>query len=295
MPLQPGSVIGSYEILDAIGAGGMGEVYRALDTTLRREVAIKVLPEAFAGDAERLSRFEREARLLAALNHPAIATIHGMEHDGGRIFIVMELVDGEDLGAHMGDGALSVPESLRIARQIAEALEAAHARGVIHCDLKPANVALTRDGRVKLLDFGLARAFAPERASTDMSRSPTLTADLEPAGNVFGTISYMSPEQARGREIDKRTDIWAFGCVLYEMLTGRKAFTGESLTDTLAHVIEREPDWRVVPDTTPEVIRRLLERCLRKDVRRRLRDIADARIEIDDAIAAPASPADRAA
>jgi len=286
MPLQPGSVIGSYEILDAIGAGGMGEVYRALDTTLRREVAIKVLPEAFAGDAERLSRFEREARLLAALNHPAIATIHGMEHDGGRIFIVMELVDGEDLGAHMGDGALSVPESLRIARQIAEALEAAHARGVIHCDLKPANVALTRDGRVKLLDFGLARAFAPERASTDMSRSPTLTADLEPAGNVFGTISYMSPEQARGREIDKRTDIWAFGCVLYEMLTGRKAFTGESVPDTLAAIFEAEPDWGALPPRVPGRVRELLRRCIQKDPNKRLRDAGDARIELDDSVSA---------
>jgi Flp pilus assembly protein TadD/TolB-like protein len=245
-----------------------------------------VLPDVFAGDAERLAKFEREARLLAALNNPAIATIHGMEHDGERSFIVMELVDGEDLGARLGGGgALPVPEALRIARQIAEALEAAHARGVIHCDLKPANVALTRDGRVKLLDFGLARAFAPERASTDMSRSPTITADLEPAGNVFGTVSYMSPEQARGREIDKRTDIWAFGCVLFEMLSGRKAFSGDSVPDTLASIFEAEPDWGALPARVPGRVRELLRRCIQKDPNRRLRDVGDARIELDDSVA----------
>jgi Flp pilus assembly protein TadD/TolB-like protein len=282
--LAPGTILGGYEIVAPIGAGGMGEVYRALDTTLRREVAIKVLPEAFAQDAERLARFEREARILAALNHPSIATIHGMERSGGRTFIVMELVDGEDLGARLAGGALPVPEAMRIARQIAEGLEAAHARGVIHCDLKPANVALTRDGRIKLLDFGLARAFAPERPSTDMSHSPTLTQDLAPVGNVFGTVSYMSPEQARGRDIDKRTDIWAFGCVVYEMLTGRKAFTGESIPDTLASIFESEPDWSALPPRVPGRVRELLRRCIQKDPNRRLRDAGDARIELDDSI-----------
>ena len=282
--LSPGTTLGSYEILDAIGAGGMGEVYRALDTRLRREVAIKVLPEAFAEDADRLSRFEREARLLAALNHPAIATIHGMERDGGRTFLVMELVDGDDLGARLGAGPLPLPEALRIARQIAEGLEAAHARGVIHCDLKPANVALTRDGRVKLLDFGLARAFAPERAASPLSHSPTITADLAPMGNIFGTVSYMSPEQARGREIDKRTDIWAFGCVLFEMLSGRKAFTGESVPDTLAAIFEAEPDWGALPERVPGRVLELLRRCIQKDPSRRLRDAGDARIELDDSL-----------
>jgi len=282
MTLPAGTRLGSYEILDAIGAGGMGEVYRALDTRLRREVAIKILPEAFAQDAERLARFEREARLLAALNHPAIATIYGMEQEAGRGFIAMELVDGQDLGARLATGPMQPSEALRIARQIAEALEAAHARGVIHCDLKPANVALTRDGRVKLLDFGLARAFAPERTSTDMSHSPTITADLAPAGNVFGTVSYMSPEQARGREIDKRTDIWAFGCVLFEMLSGRKAFTGESVPDTLASIFEAEPDWGALPPRVPSRVRELLRRCIQKDPNRRLRDAGDARIELDE-------------
>ncbi|HEX4439104.1 MAG TPA: protein kinase [Thermoanaerobaculia bacterium] len=282
MTLPAGTRLGSYEILDAIGAGGMGEVYRALDTKLRREVAIKILPEAFSQDAERLARFEREARLLAALNNPSIATIYGMEQEGGRGFIVMELVDGQDLGARLGAGPLPASEALRIARQIAEALEAAHARGVIHCDLKPANVALTRDGRVKLLDFGLARAFAPERTSTDLSHSPTITADLAPAGNVFGTVSYMSPEQARGREIDKRTDLWAFGCVLFEMLSGRKAFTGESIPDTLAAIFEAEPDWGALPPRVPGRVRELLRRCIQKDPNRRLRDAGDARIELDE-------------
>jgi Flp pilus assembly protein TadD/TolB-like protein len=282
--LPEGTVLGSYEVIAPIGAGGMGEVYRALDTTLRREVAIKVLPEAFAQDAERLARFEREARILAALNHPSIATIYGMERDAGRTFIVMELIDGEDLGARLSAGGLPLPEALRIARQIAEGLEAAHARGVIHCDLKPANVALTRDGRVKLLDFGLARAFAPERPATDASHSPTLTQDLAPAGNVFGTVSYMSPEQARGRDIDKRTDIWAFGCVLFEMLTGRKAFTGESIPDTLASIFEAEPDWSALPPRVPGRVRELLRRCIQKDPNRRLRDAGDARIELDDSI-----------
>ena len=241
MTLSAGERLGFYEVLAPLGSGGMGEVYRALDTRLQREVAIKILPEAFADDTQRLARFEREARLLAALNHPSIATVHGLEHDGRRRFIVMELVEGETLAARLNAGPLPVPEVLRLGRQIAEGLEAAHARGVVHCDLKPANIALTPDGRAKLLDFGLARAFAPERSEPDVSRSPTITADIAPSGSIFGTVSYMSPEQARGREIDKRTDIWAFGCVLYEMLTSRKAFAGATVPDTLGRSSRRIP------------------------------------------------------
>ncbi len=284
MTLSGGERLGFYEVLAPLGSGGMGEVYRALDTRLQREVAIKILPEAFADDAERLARFEREARLLAALNHPAIATVHGLEHDGARRYLVMELVEGETLAARLNAGPLPVPDVLRLGRQIAEGLEAAHARGVVHCDLKPANIALTPDGRVKLLDFGLARAFAPERSEQDASRSPTITADIAPRGSIFGTVSYMSPEQARGREIDKRTDIWAFGCVLYEMLTCRKAFAGETVPDTLGLIFEADPDWGALPAKTPAGVKELLRRCIQKDPNRRLRDIGDARIELDDSI-----------
>ncbi len=284
MTLSGGERLGFYEVLAPLGSGGMGEVYRALDTRLQREVAIKILPEAFADDAERLARFEREARLLAALNHPAIATVHGLEHDGARRYLVMELVEGETLAARLNAGPLPVPDVLRLGRQIAEGLEAAHARGVVHCDLKPANIALTPDGRVKLLDFGLARAFAPERSEQDASRSPTITADIAPRGSIFGTVSYMSPEQARGREIDKRTDIWAFGCVLYEMLTCRKAFAGETVPDTLGLIFEADPDWGALPAKTPAGVKELLRRCIQKDPNRRLRDVGDARIELDDSI-----------
>ncbi len=284
MTLSGGERLGFYEVLAPLGSGGMGEVYRALDTRLQREVAIKILPEAFAEDIERLARFEREARLLAALNHPAIATVHGLEHDGARRYLVMELVEGETLAARLNAGPLPVPEVLRLGRQIAEGLEAAHARGVVHCDLKPANIALTPDGRVKLLDFGLARAFAAERPEPDASRSPTITADIAPRGSIFGTVSYMSPEQARGREIDKRTDIWAFGCVLYEMLTCRKAFAGETVPDTLGLIFEADPDWGALPSKTPAGVKELLRRCIQKDPNRRLRDVGDARIELDDSI-----------
>ncbi|MEP6995148.1 MAG: serine/threonine-protein kinase, partial [Acidobacteriota bacterium] len=284
MTLLSGSRLGTYEIVDALGAGGMGEVYRARDTRLHREVAIKILPEAFAEDAERLGRFEREARLLAALNHPAIATIHGLEHSGERRFIVMELASGETLADRIAAGALPVPEAIRLGRQIAEGLEAAHARGVIHCDLKPSNIALTPDGRVKLLDFGLARAFATEASSSDLSRSPTITSDLEAPGMISGTVPYMSPEQARGKDVDKRTDIWAFGCVLYEMLTGRRAFSGRTVAETLAAIFETDPDWGLLPAKTPADVRELLRRCCQKDANRRLRDIGDARIELDDSL-----------
>ena len=289
MTLQPGSRLGIYEIVGPLGAGGMGEVYRALDTRLHREVAIKGLPDAFAQDTQRLARFEREAQLLASLNHPAIATIHGLEQSGQRRFIVMELVSGETLAERIGTSALDVPGAIRFARQIAEGLEAAHARGVIHCDLKPANIAVTADERVKLLDFGLARAFASETTSPEISLSPTLTAEPAPAGAIFGTVSYMSPEQARGRDIDKRTDIWAFGCVLYEMLAGQKAFSGKSVPDTLAAIFEAEPDWGLLPARTPAAVRELLHRCIQKDPNRRLRDIGDARIELDDTLSGQTS------
>jgi serine/threonine protein kinase len=291
MALAPGTRLGPYEIGPQIGAGGMGEVYRATDGNLGRQVAIKIIPDTFAHDPERLARFEREAKTLASLNHPNIAIIHGFEKINGVRALVMELVEGATLAERIARGPIRLDEALPIAKQIAEALEAAHEQGVVHRDLKPANIKLRPDGMVKVLDFGLAKAIAGEFGNA--AHLPTRTSDGTNQGVILGTATYMSPEQARGQPVDKRTDIWAFGCVLYEMLTGRRAFAGDSLTDTLARVIEREPDWRAMPETTPEVVRRLLERCLRKDVRRRLRDIADARIEIDDAIAAPSAPTDR--
>ena len=278
-----GRRLGVYQIEARIGAGGMGEVYRARDTKLGRDVAIKVLPPEFTRSADRRARFEREARLLASLNHPHIAQVYGFEESEGIAALVMELVPGETLDTIIQARGIGPAHALAIARQICDALEAAHEKGIVHRDLKPANIKMTPDGVVKVLDFGLAKASAGE--FVDAAHLPTRTSEGTNQGVILGTATYMSPEQARGQPVDKRTDIWAFGCVLYEMLTGRRAFAGDSLTDTLAHVIEREPDWRAVPETTPEVVRRLLERCLRKDVRRRLRDIADARIEIDDAIA----------
>jgi serine/threonine protein kinase/WD40 repeat protein len=274
-----GRRLGVYQIEARIGAGGMGEVYRARDTRLGREVAIKVLPPGFTRSADRRARFEREARLLAALNHPHIAQVYGFEESEGIAALVMELVPGDTVDTIIQPRGITPAHALSIARQICDALEAAHEKGIVHRDLKPANIKVTPDGVVKVLDFGLAKATAGEFVSG---------ADGTNQGVILGTAAYMSPEQARGQPVDKRTDIWAFGCVLYELLTGRRAFGGGSLTDTLAHVIERDPDLSALPETTPEVIRRLLERCLRKDVRRRLRDIADARIEIEDAIVAPA-------
>ena len=285
-----GRRLGVYQIEARIGAGGMGEVYRARDTKLGRDVAIKVLPPEFTRSADRRARFEREARLLASLNHPHIAQVYGFEESEGIAALVMELVPGETLDTIIQARGLRPAHALAIARQICDALEAAHEKGIVHRDLKPANIKMTPDGVVKVLDFGLAKASAGEFVNA--AHLPTRTSEGTNQGVILGTATYMSPEQARGQPVDKRTDIWAFGCVLYEMLTGRRAFAGDSLTDTLAHVIEREPDWRAVPETTPDVVRRLLERCLRKDVRRRLRDIADARIEIDDAIAAPTAPTD---
>jgi dipeptidyl aminopeptidase/acylaminoacyl peptidase len=285
--LKSGTKLGPYEILAPLGAGGMGEVYQAHDTKLGRNVAIKVLPSAFVHDPDRLSRFQREARMLAALNHPNIATIHGLEQSDGVHYLVMELVPGQTLAERVSGGALKIEEALKVAGQIAEALETAHERGVIHRDLKPANVKVTPEGRVKVLDFGLAKAFAGD-GGLDFSNAPTLTAMGTEEGKILGTPAYMSPEQARGKPVDKRTDIWAFGCVLYELLTARRAFGGETLSDTIAAVLEREPDLQVLPPATPAKIRDLLRRCLQKDSQHRLRDIGDARIEIGEALAAPA-------
>src|SRR5512141_93135 len=239
MTVSAGSRLGSYEVLSPLGAGGMGEVWRARDGKLGRDVAIKVLPEAFAADAERLARFRREAQVLASLNHPHIAAIYGIEEAGGVEALVLELVEGETLAERISREPLALDEALAIAREIAEALEAAHERGIVHRDLKPANVKLTPDGKVKVLDFGLAKALSPDRASPDVSHSPTLTAASTQAGVVIGTAAYMSPEQARGRSVDKRADIWAFGVILWEMLTGRRLFEGETVSDTIAAVLTR--------------------------------------------------------
>jgi Tol biopolymer transport system component len=292
-----GSRLGSYDIVSAIGAGGMGEVYRARDTKLNRDVALKVLPEAFTCDPDRLARFKREAQVLASLNHPNIAAIYGFEEsntsaDSGQAAVqalVLELVEGPTLADRIAPGPLLIIEALRIAKQIAEALETAHEQGIVHRDLKPANIKVRRDGTVKVLDFGLAKIAAAEGGRPDVSRSPTITSGATRHGVILGTVAYMSPEQARGKPIDRRTDIWSFGCVLYEMLTGRTAFTGESVSDTIVAVLDREPDWSGLPNTTPPAVRRLLQRCLEKDARRRLHDVADVRIEIDDAMTAPVS------
>src|SRR6266849_1617755 len=287
MALVAGTKLGSYEVVAQIGAGGMGEVYQAHDTKLSRDVAVKVLPEAFAHDADRLSRFQREAKMLASLNHPNIATIHGLEQSGGTSYLVMELVSGETLAERVKAGPLGIEQALKIAGQIAEALEAAHEKNIIHRDLKPANVKVTPEGKVKVLDFGLAKAFAGDAANEDIGNSPTLSAAATMQGTILGTAAYMSPEQARGKSVDKRTDIWAFGCVLYELLAGRQAFQGETTTEILAAVLRGEPDWQALPHTTPLSIRALLRRCLQKEMNKRARDAGDARIEIEEALAAP--------
>ena len=288
MALASGTRLGSYEVVAQIGAGGMGEVYQAHDTKLGRDVAIKVLPANFVNDPERLSRFQREARMLAALNHANIATIYGLEQSGGTSYLVMELVSGETLAERVkGDGAVPIEEALAIAKQIAEALEAAHEKLIIHRDLKPANVKVTPEGKVKVLDFGLAKAFSGDETGSDPSNSPTLSQAATMQGVILGTAAYMSPEQARGKAVDKRTDIWAFGCVLYELLTGKAAFHGEDVTDILAAVVRAEPDWQALPTATPLKVRDLLRRCLQKDRRQRVHDAADVRIEIEEALAAP--------
>ncbi len=282
-----GKTLGHYQIIEKIGAGGMGEVYRAHDAVLGRDVAVKVLPEAFARDPERLTRFEQEARLLAALNHPNIAAIHGLEESDGVRFLVLELVPGETLAERLTKGALPVEEALSFCRQIAEALEAAHEKGIIHRDLKPGNVKVTPAGRVKVLDFGLAKAFGADAASGDVTKSPTASYGSSREGVILGTAGYMSPEQARGKPIDRRTDLWSFGCVLYELLTGRQAFSGETVSDALASVLTADPDWSRLPTGTPPAIRLLVRRCLQKDAARRLQHIGDARIEIEEFLAAP--------
>ena len=285
MPLPSGTRLGPYEITVPLGAGGMGQVYRAKDTKLGRDVAIKVLSDTFTQDPERMARFEREARVLASLNHPNIASIYGIEDSANLRALVLELVQGPTLADRIKRGAIPVDDALRIAGQIAEALEYAHERGIVHRDLKPANVGLTDGDAVKVLDFGLAKAIAEENVRVDISASPTISHMSTQVGIILGTAAYMSPEQAKGRAVDRRADIWAFGCVLLEMLTGRMAFGAETLTDTLAAVVLREPDWAQLPVSTPGVIRDLLQRCLKKDVRQRLQAIGDARITIEESLA----------
>jgi serine/threonine protein kinase len=288
--LHNGTQLGRYTIVGVIGAGAMGEVYRARDEKLRRDVAIKVLPVAFAADPDRLQRFEREAHMLAALNHPHIAAIYGFEEASGLHALVLELVKGETLAQRLGRGALPIAELVGIARQIVDALDAAHERGIAHRDLKPDNIKITPEGLVKVLDFGLAKAASGDQGS-DLSAAPTITQGLTGAGMIVGTPAYMSPEQARGKPLDKRTDIWSFGCVLYELLAARRAFRADTLSDTIVSILEREPDWSALPETTTPSIRRLLRRCLEKDPRRRLRDIGDARVELDEAQSDRDSPA----
>ncbi len=278
------TLAGQYEIFEKLGAGGMGEVYRALDKNLGRQVAVKVLPTEFADDRERMARFEREAKLLAVLNHPNIASIYGLEESEGRRFLVLELVEGETLGARLNRGPVPMDEALETCRQIAEGLEAAHEKGIIHRDLKPGNIMITPERRIKILDFGLAKASAPETTDIDIEKSPTITAEMTAPGVIMGTAAYMSPEQTRGRSVDKRSDIWAFGCILYECLTGERAFLGETVSDTMAHILKGEPDWTKLPRNVPAAVRILLRRCLQRHSKKRLHDIADARIEIEESL-----------
>ncbi len=289
MTLETGTKLGPYEILSPLGSGGMGEVYLANDTKLDRKVAIKVLPELMTRDPERVARFEREAKLLASLNHPNIAAIHGFDDSDGTRFLIMEYVEGQTLSIHLKNGPVAVKDALDITKQIAEALEAAHEQGVIHRDLKPANVMIREDGTVKVLDFGLAKAMAEESSGPVPADSPTITANYTRPGVVLGTAAYMSPEQARGRPLDKRTDIWSFGIMLYECLTGAPLFQGETANDSIGAILHKEPEWSLLPPGTPPTIQLLLRRCLTKDRKRRLHDIADARIELENAIVDPTS------
>jgi serine/threonine-protein kinase len=288
--LVTGHAIGGYTILSRLGAGGMGEVYRARDSKLGREVAIKILPRLLATDPERLARFDREARILASLNHPHIGAIYGLENMEGTPALVLELVEGDTLAERIAEGPIVAAGALTLASQIVEALDAAHEKGIVHRDLKPANIKITPDGVVKVLDFGLAKAAAGSDVGPDLAKSPTVT-DLGGTreGTLLGTVAYMSPEQARGKVVDRRSDIWAFGCVLYEMLSGLPAFTGNTLADTLTGIISREPDWTALPAATPGDLRRLLKRCLEKTPSRRLRDAGDVRIEIDDLLLEPST------
>ena len=285
MTLSPGTRLGPYEVTALVGEGGMAEVYRATDTNLGRQVAVKVLPEAFAQDAERLTRFDREAKTLASLNHPNIAHIYGLERSDGTTALIMELVEGLTLADRIARGAIPADEAVPIAKQIAEALEAAHEQGIIHRDLKPANIKIKSDGTVKVLDFGLAKAMETTAGmSPSVSQSPTVTTPaLTHAGVILGTAAYMSPEQAKGRTVDKRSDVWAFGCVLYEMLTGRRAFPGHDVADVLGAVIHTEPAWEAIPPTVPPVLRRFLRQCLRKALAERVRDMGDVRLALEGA------------
>jgi serine/threonine-protein kinase len=292
MTIGPGTRLGAYDVVYLLGAGGMGEVYRARDTKLNRDVALKVLPEAFAADAERLARFKREAQVLASLNHPHIAAIYGFEDSGSTHALVLELVDGPTLADRIAKGPIPLDEALPIAKQIAEALEAAHEQGIIHRDLKPANIKLRDDGTVKVLDFGLAKASEPASViSPALTASPTITspAMMTGVGMLLGTAAYMSPEQAKGRPADKRSDIWAFGCVLYEMLTGRRAFEGDDVSDTLAAVLRGEPDWSALPPDLPPALRTLIRRSVQKDPKRRLPDVGITRLELDEALTTQAT------
>jgi hypothetical protein len=283
MSLRPGERLGAFEILGPLGAGGMGEVYRARDSKLGREVALKILPAQFDRHSERLARFEREARMLASLNHPGIGAIYGVEESPRGLLLILELVPGDTLADRIARGPLPIEEALQIARQIADAVAFAHANGVVHRDLKPANVKYTPRGAVKVLDFGLAKALLPDHdapGATDPTVTPVSTQD----GAIIGTPAYMSPEQARAKEIDRRTDVWSLGCILYEMLTGRRAFQRATITDTLVAVLGEEPDWSLLPEATPAPVRSILRRCLQRDRDRRYHDMADVRIEIDEAL-----------
>jgi len=290
MALTSGINLGSYQIGSPLGAGGMGEVYRARDSRLGREVAVKVLPAEMAGNAELMARFEREAQLLASLNHTNIATIYGLEESGATRALVMELVEGPTLADRIAQGPIPLAEALPIAKQIAEALEYAHEKGIIHRDLKPANVKVTPEGRVKVLDFGLAKALATEPSASAISNSPTTIAATR-AGVILGTAAYMAPEQAKAKPLDRRADIWAFGCVLYEMLTGKATFNGETTSDVLAAVLMKEPDWKPLAADTPASIQTLLRRCVAKDPKQRLQAIGEARIAIEESVAQVSSPA----
>jgi len=282
-------LLGSCEILEQIGAGGMGEVYRGRDTRLGRDVAVKALPDNFSSSPEHLARFEREAQVLAALNHPNIAVIHDLKEVNGAKYLILELVEGETLAEHIARGPIPLDETLNIAKQIAEALEAAHEKGIVHRDLKPANIKLTPEGKVKVLDFGLAKAVSETRDSS-LSNSPTLSIAATQQGIILGTAAYMSPEQARGRTVDNRTDVWAFGCVLYEMLTGRRAFEGSDISEILATVIKTDPDWTLLPKNMPATLVVFLRRCLEKNPKRRVHDIADMRLALEGAFDIPATP-----
>ena len=297
MPLQPGQMLSHYRLVEKIGEGGMGVVWKGEDTRLARAVAIKLLPEELTGDPERLARFQREAKVLASLNHPNIAAIYEFGQDAGTHFLALELVDGEDLSARMERGAIPVEEAVALAVQIAEALEAAHENQVVHRDLKPQNVKLTPDGRIKVLDFGLAKVWAPDGTDTSLSFSPTITAAMTQAGVILGTAAYMSPEQARGQEVDKRSDIWSFGVLVYEMLVGVQLFSGDTATDILGAIVHRRPEWDRLPESTPPGLVRLLKRCLTMELSERLRDIGEARYALahldDEVPAETATPTEK--